>query len=118
MISMHGYKLMGVNIKTKYPLTARALATYLSGEKCQIERAEQLGFGPSNKKALESDASKNDPVLVAISAQQQYSIPQLIISGGFWDPMATLGEYIYDGDDQSEAALKAEIEKVFENAQL
>lgn len=118
MISMHGYKLMGVNIKTKYPLTARALATYLSGEKCQIERAEQLGFGPSNKKALESDASRNDPVLVAISDQQQYSIPQLIISGGFWDPMATLGEYIYDGDDQSEAALKAEIEKVFENAQL
>ena len=118
MISMHGYKLMGVNIKTKYPLTSRALATYLSGQKCQIERAEALGFGPSNLTALENDISKNDPVLVAISDQQQYSIPQLIISNGFWDPMAAFGQYIYNGEDQSETAMKAELNKLIENAQL
>lgn len=118
MISMHGYKLMGVNVKTKYPLTSRALACYLSGEKCQTERAEALGFGPSNLKALENDVSKNDPTLVAINEQQKYSIPQLIISNGFWDPMAAFGEYIYTGADQSDAAMKTELEKLIENAQL
>lgn len=98
LISMFGYKYIGVNAKTKFPRSAHILAYYLASEECQTQRAEKLGWGPSNTKAKETDFVKNDVTLQAIQAQSQNAVPQVNIQGTFWQAMGTLGsEMMKDG---------------------
>lgn len=116
IVSMFGYKLMGVNANTKFPLTAHSLAYYLSSEKCQTERMEKLGWGPSIKKLIESDAVKKDETLNAIYAQQEFSVPQTGLVGAFWDPTAGFGKYIIDStNDLSDAGIKKAYDNMVEN---
>ena len=96
IVSMFGYKLIGVNKNTKYPYTSQALAYYLSGEQCQKERMEQLGWGPSITSLVESDAVKNDTCLSAVYAQQEHSVPQIGLAGSFWDPTGAFGTYVVE----------------------
>ncbi|MGO5111318.1 extracellular solute-binding protein [Oscillospiraceae bacterium LCP25S3_E10] len=106
MISMFGYKLIGVNANTKYPYTAQALAYYLSGEKCQQERMEKLGWGPSITKMVESDDVKNNTCLKAVYEQQAHSVPQIGLAGSFWDPTGAFGSYCVEKkNDLTEAGL-------------
>ena len=49
LISLFGYKYIGVNAASQFPAAAQVLAYYLAGETCQQQRAEKLGWGPSNK---------------------------------------------------------------------
>lgn len=91
LISMFGYKYIGVNAKTKFPRSAHILAYYLSSEECQLQRAEELGWGPSNLKAQESDFVKNSPVLQAIAEQSANAVAQVNIQGTFWQAMGTMG---------------------------
>lgn len=112
MISMFGYKLIGVNKNTKYPYTSQALAYYLSGEKCQKERMEKLGWGPSITSLVESDEVKNNECLKAVYAQQQHSVPQIGLAGSFWDPTGAFSGYVVDkSKDRSEEGLG----KAFDN---
>ncbi|MED9970551.1 MAG: extracellular solute-binding protein [Ruminococcus sp.] len=98
LISMFGYKYLGVNAKTKFPRTAHILAYYLASEKCQQDRAEKLGWGPSNTKVSETEFVKNDVTLQAIAAQSQNAVAQVNIQGTFWQAMGTLGnEMMKDG---------------------
>lgn len=99
LINMFGYKCLGVNGSTAYPNTSIELAKYLTNEQCQLERAEQINWGPSNKVVAESDVVKNDPALSAILAQSQYSVPQVSLSATFWTPMGTLGSKLVDFDN-------------------
>ncbi len=96
IINMFGYKLIGVNSCTKYPHTSKELARYLAGEECQMERAEQLNWGPSNINAAESDVVKNDAAISAILAQSKYSVPQTQISDTFWAPLKSFGNTLID----------------------
>jgi len=106
MISMFGYKLIGVNANTKYPWTAQALAYYLSSEKCQEERMKELGWGPSVKSLVESDAVQKDPCLSAVYAQEKNSRAQVGLAGSFWDPTGTFGSYVVEKkNDLSEAGI-------------
>ena len=98
IVSMHGYKLIGVNAMSKFPNAAQLLADYLSGEDCQLERAEKLSWGPSNTAAAESDIVKNNPAISAILEQSAYSVPQVNIASTFWDPMGTLGNSLFKED--------------------
>ena len=93
---MHGYKCIGVNSYTKYPAAATLLADYLTNEECQLQRAEELYWGPSNIKAAESDAVKNNPVIPAILEQAEFSVAQVEIVKPFWNPMGTLGAKLCD----------------------
>jgi len=98
MISMFGYKYIGVNAKTKFPRSAHILAYYLASETCQVQRAEELGWGPSNIKAQENDVVKNNSTLQAIAAQSANAVPQVNIAGTFWQAMGTMGnEMMKDG---------------------
>ena len=109
IINLFGYKLMGVKYGCAFPKTAHALAEYLSGEKCQTEKAEKFSIGPSNKAAAESDAVKNNPVLLAVKEQMEFSLPQKSIANGFWNAHAALGDYLAKADsDLSDDALKAQ----------
>ena len=96
IVSMHGYKCIGVNSYTKYPVAATLLADYLTNEECQLQRAEELYWGPSNIKAAESDAVKNNPVIPAILEQAEFSVAQVEIVKPFWNPMGTLGAKLCD----------------------
>lgn len=118
IVNMFGYKCLGVNGTTKYPNTAIELAKYLTNEQCQQERAEQLNWGPSNKKVAESDIVKNDAALTAILAQANSSIPQVSLSATFWTPMGTMGSKITDfanplkTDDEYKDLIKTTIANV------
>lgn len=98
LISMFGYKYIGVNAASKFPAASQILALYLSGEECQTQRATDLGWGPSNKKAQESDAVKNSPVLKAIAAQASNACVQVNIASTFWTPMGNLGNKLVADD--------------------
>ena len=93
MIGLFGYKYIGVNVATKYPHAAQALAYYLAGQECQEQRAASNGWGPSNKKAAEAVA--DDPILVALFEQGAVSVPQVNIADTLWTPMGTLGSELY-----------------------
>ncbi len=116
IVSLHGYKLLGVNAQSKFPNAAQLLANYLSGEECQLERAEKLSWGPSNNVAAESEAAKNDPAISAALAQSANSIPQINISGTFWDPMGNLGNNLFKEDAKYDTAtLTALLDKTIAN---
>ncbi len=95
MISLHGYKLLGVNARSKYPNAAQLLADYLSGEACQLERAEKNSWGPSNTVAAASEAATSNVAIKAALDQSVHSIPQINMSSTFWDPMGTLGNNLF-----------------------
>ncbi|MGN0452653.1 MAG: extracellular solute-binding protein [Ruminococcus sp.] len=111
MINMFGYKYLGVNSQTKFHIAAQALAYYMSNEENQINRASALGWTPANVKAQENDAVKSAPHMPVFLAQSEYSVPQTGIAGTFWDPLAALGKYITEAqNDLSTEAIKAEVE--------
>lgn len=85
--SFSGNKLMGVKPSTNAKKNAvlQKLALYLTGEKCQAERFEQFGWGPSNKVVQASEAVQSDEALAALAAQSAYAIPQGQIHGSWWD---------------------------------
>lgn len=116
IVSMHGYKLIGVNAMSKFPNAAQLLADYLSGEDCQLERAEKLSWGPSNTTAAASDTVKNNPAISAILEQSQYSVPQINLASTFWDPMATLGNNLFKEESKyDKETLTALLDKTIAN---
>ena len=116
IISMHGFKLIGVNAYSKFPATSQLLANYLAGEECQLKRAEELSWGPSNTKAATSDAVTGNVAIVAILEQSAFSIPQVNIASTFWDPMANLGNNLFKEDAKYDKdTLKTLFEKTITN---
>ena len=109
--SFSGNKLMGVKPQTdsKKNAVLQKLAVYLTGEKCQTERFEQFGWGPSNLKAQQSDAVKASVTLSALAAQNNYARPQGQIHGSWWDISKTYATAAHKAttDDDLRAALKA-----------
>lgn len=91
LVSMFGYKYIGVNGSSKYPNSAQILALYLSGEECQKQRTEELGWGPSNVNVQKDKVVTESPVLNAIKDQVQNSCTQVNIASTFWTPMGNLG---------------------------
>ncbi len=91
LVSMFGYKYIGVNGSSKYPNSAQILALYLSGEECQKQRTEELGWGPSNVNVQKDKVVTESPVLNAIKDQSQNSCTQVNIASTFWTPMGNLG---------------------------
>ncbi|MGN0506388.1 MAG: extracellular solute-binding protein [Lachnospiraceae bacterium] len=87
MGSFSGNKLMGVKPQTdaKKGAVLQQLALYLTGEECQLQRFDLVGWGPSNLKAQTSDKVKSDTALSALAAQSAYAKPQCNIHGSWWD---------------------------------
>ncbi len=116
MVSMFGYKIIGVNSNTKSPYTAQALAYYLTGEKCQTERMEKLGWGPSIQKLVDSDTVKNDTCLSAVYAQREHSVPQIGLAGSFWDPTGAFGAYVVEKkNDLSDEGIAKAYDSMYNN---
>ena len=112
LVSLFGYKYIGVNSHTKFQRSAQILAYYLTGLDCQKERATELGWGPSNTAAQQ--AASSDPILQAVTAQSETAVPQVNIAPTFWTAMGTLGSTLYkdDWDPSNEAKTKDLLNKV------
>lgn len=104
MVSMLGYKFIGVNASSKFPRSAQILANYLAGEDCQRERATELGWGPSNTTVNGEEVVTGSAVLTAIAEQGKFAVPQVNVASTFWDPYANLGnKLVADETDPSNA---------------
>ena len=115
IISMHGYKLIGVNSHSKFPNAAQLLADYLTNEESQLARAKELSWGPSNTNAVKDESVTSNVALAAIIEQSAYSVPQVAIADTFWTPMGTLGNKLWKDADYSKDTLKAEFDKAIAN---
>ena len=119
LISIYGYKHMGVNAKSKFPMTAQALAFYLTGEKCQKERCEEIGWGPSIKSLAESELVTDNVALKAIYDQQQYSLPQINILTSFWQATGTYAGNVVNPDKKhDDASMKEYYDNMVENISI
>lgn len=112
--SFGGYKLIGVNSSSKFPLAAATLATYLTSAEVQQARYDQLQVIPTNNEILATDTLKNDPIQKAIEEQRPYSHSQGVCTQKFWDPVASVGSDINNGNLKSsdEASIKTALQKV------
>lgn len=107
--SFSGNKLMGVKPQTDSNKLAvcHALANYLTGEKCQLERFNVAAWGPSNLKAAQDQSVQANPALAALLAQAPYARPQGAIPGAWWDFAKTLGSVAAAAGLDDTAALQA-----------
>ncbi len=109
MGSVGGCKLMGVNAHCEFAGWGVLLAEFLTNEESQTIHFEQCKIGPSNLVAQNSEAVAADKAISAVLQQSQFAVIQKV-GGKYWDPSATFGEKIAQGqiadDDASvQAAL-------------
>ncbi|MGN1126865.1 MAG: extracellular solute-binding protein [Ruminococcus sp.] len=111
-IGMIGYKYIGVNSHSKYPNAAMALANYLSGEDCQKQRFDELGWTPTHQSV---EVKENATTKVMLEEAKTFVV-QANIVGAFWDPMGNLGSQLYkEGAKTDEASLKTLLGKTIAN---
>ena len=91
MSSFGGYKQIGVNSQTQFPVEAMDLANWLTNEANQVKRFETRALGPSNVKAAASDAVKANVALAALSLQSQFAVSQNDVLGSYWGPAEAFG---------------------------
>ncbi len=115
IVSMHGYKLIGVNSHSKHLDAAEVLADFLTSEEAQLKRAQVLSWGPSNNEAVKDPSVTDNVALSAILEQSKYSVPQVNIADTFWSPMGTLGNTLWKDADFSKDTIKKNFEKTIAN---
>ena len=105
--SFNGCKLMGVKPQADAVKGAalHKLAQYLTGEACQMERFNELSWGPANLVDQASPEVQANPGLSALLLQNNYSRPQGQIHGSWWDIAKVIGDDVKAATD--EAGLKA-----------
>ena len=122
MGSFMGYKLMGVKPQqdAKKGAACHLLAQYLTGEQGQLERFNEVAWGPSNLKALADPAVQANPAIAAVVAQGAYATPQGQIHGAWWNIAKVIGDDVAAATDDAglQTALdnyKAKIDALFSN---
>ena len=115
MISLHGYKYIGVKEQSKFLEVAELLADFLTNEEAQIKRAEEVSWGPCNIKAAESEVVTKKPAVAAVLAQAEFSVPQVNMAATFWTPMANLGNELYKGDKYDTETVRTLLQKTVAN---
>lgn len=111
--SVAGYKFFGVNGHSENAGWATLLAEWLTNEANQATRFAEREVGPSNINAAASDAVKANVAIAALAEQSAYGVSQFV-GGNFWDPTATFGEKIVQGqiDVNDDAAIQAALDEV------
>lgn len=119
MSGFNGCKLLGVKPQEDENKLAvcDALALFLTSEQVQLDRYNEVGWGPSNLNAQANDAVKADEALSALSEQFAYTIPQGQYPGDYWSNAEALagdvtGKLQGASEDDVKAALKDFQEKV------
>ena len=97
MGSFAGYKFVGVNSYSKNTGWAMLLAEYITSESSQEAIGVATGEGPSNLNAASSDKIASAPALAALAQQSAYADLQRV-GNAYWDPAATLGQALAEGN--------------------
>lgn len=109
-----GFKLMGVNAYSKNSGWAVLLAEFLTNEASQTARFESRQLAPTNLNAAANDAVTSNVAIAASAAQDVYGSVQNV-GGKFWDPTATFGQMIANGElDSDDAAIQAALDTLVE----
>ena len=101
--SFNGCKLMGVKPQgddTAKQAALHKLAQYLTGEEAQMERFNELSWGPANLNDQASEAVQANPGLAALLLQNQYSKPQGQIHGSWWDIAKVIADDVKAATDE------------------
>lgn len=94
--SVAGFKLVAVNAQSTNAGWATLLADWITNEENQNIRFEKREIGPSNVNAAASDAVTSNIAIAALAEQSAYGVVQ-VVGGNYWDPTATFGEKIAQG---------------------
>jgi arabinogalactan oligomer/maltooligosaccharide transport system substrate-binding protein len=91
--------MVGVKPQTDAGLLAfcHELAAFLTGETMQLTRFEEKGWGPSNIKAKQNEAVKQNAALTALGAQQEHCVPQGQYPNAYWSLTEAFGTDINAG---------------------
>ena len=102
--SFSGNKLMGVKPQTNATRAAvlAAVANYLTGEECQLQRFNELGWGPSNLADQATDAVKENVALYALAQQNRYAFPQGQYPNAWWDIAGALGTVALNAETEAD----------------
>lgn len=107
--SFSGNRLIGVKVQSdeKKLTMLHLLASYLSSEKCQLERYSEFGWIPTSLGEKSNEAVSSSIAISALRLQSQYATPQGIISGGWWDVATSLSNSIKKAtvEEEFQAAL-------------
>ncbi|MCR5801402.1 MAG: extracellular solute-binding protein [Lachnospiraceae bacterium] len=120
MGSFKGCKLMGVKPQTD-PAKAAALnklAQYLTDADRQLERFNEVAWGPSNVEAAAKPEVLANKGLTALAAQDPYAVPQGQVHGSWWNIGKVIGDDVKAATDDAglQAALdsyKGKIDQLF-----
>ena len=112
--SFSGCKLLGVKPQSDGDRQAalHILAEYLTSEAAQLERFNELAWGPANNAAANDPAVLANPGLVALSMQNQYAVPQGQIHGSWWDIAKIISKEVKEA--KSEEDLKAALQNYYD----
>lgn len=117
LISVYGYKCLGVNVASKFPKTSQILALYLAGEDCQKQRAQEIDWVPTNSNLQNDEIVTSDAFSKAMIEQAAFSCDQKDTITQLYSPMQTLGNNLvsdkFNPDDT--AAIKQSLEKALSN---
>ena len=107
--SYKGCKLMGVKpqVDAKRGAALQKLATFLTNQQAQLERFNEVAWGPSNLKAQKNEAVLANPALTAVRNQAPYATTQGQIHGSWWNLSTTLATAIKDSAGDVEAMQQA-----------
>ena len=102
--SFSGYKLIGFKPQrdAKKLSVCRKLAQYLASEECQLQRFDEVGWGPCNSKAAQNEKVLAQPGLKALFDQSQYAQEQGICPGSWWSNVSTLAGSVKEDSTESD----------------
>lgn len=98
MGSVAGYKMFGVNPHCDNAGWAMLLAQWFTNEENQLTRFELREAGPANVNAAASEAVQSNPAIAALASQSKYAVLDGCEGANYWDPAATLGEILKNGN--------------------
>jgi arabinogalactan oligomer/maltooligosaccharide transport system substrate-binding protein len=102
--SFNGCKLLGVKPQGDDAIKQAALhrlAQFLTDHDRQMERFNELAWGPANLEAQQSPEVQANPGLAALFAQNAYSIPQGQIHGSWWDIGKVIADDVKAAEDEA-----------------
>lgn len=97
MSSFTGYKMIGVNYYCEHKDWACKFAEWITNEENQTLRFIERNQGPSNINAAASDEVMKVPAIQAVIAQSEFGKLQRV-GNKFWDPFASFGEIMSQGN--------------------
>lgn len=110
-----GFKLMGVNAYSKNTGWAVLLAEFLTNETSQTARFNARQLAPTNLNAAADEAVSSNIAIAASAAQDVFGSVQNV-GGKYWDPTATFGQMIANGelDAADDAAIQKALDTLVE----